>query len=197
MKEIILATSNPGKISELTTILSSFHCIPQNELGIAEVEEKGLSFIENALIKARNASFFGHRPALADDSGLIVQALKGAPGIYSARFAGQKASEDENINLLLNKLKGIPESQCQAYYYCCIAILRHAEDPIPIIATGTWGGTIIQNRMGELGFGYDPIFYLKDYHCTVAQLSMELKNRMSHRAQALNQLRNQLSELAS
>lgn len=195
MKEIILATSNPGKISELKSILASLHCIPQSELGIKDAEETGLSFIENAIIKARHASRFGKKPALADDSGLVVQALNGAPGIYSARFAGINANDNENINLLLNRLEGIPESQRQAYYYCAIVIVTHADDPIPIIATGKWSGTIIQKPMGEQGFGYDPIFYVNDRHCTAAQLTMKIKNTISHRAQALNQLRNQLGDL--
>ncbi|MBA2651079.1 MAG: RdgB/HAM1 family non-canonical purine NTP pyrophosphatase [Tatlockia sp.] len=195
MKEIILATSNKGKISELQSNLPFLLCIPQGELGIADAEETGLSFVENAIIKARQASRLGAQPALADDSGLVVQALNGAPGIYSARFAGINASDSENINCLLDKLKGIPESQRQAYFFCAIAVLRHADDPSPIIATGKWSGTIIQQRMGFQGFGYDPVFYVQEHQCTAAQLSMKIKNTISHRAQALNQMRSQLENL--
>lgn len=192
MKEIILATSNKGKILELEAILSSWRCIPQRSLGISDAEEIGLSFIENAIIKARHASQHANKPALADDSGLVVQALNGAPGIYSARFAGANASDEANIDLLLEKLAQTPDSQRQAFYYCAIAFVQHAEDPTPIIATGKFSGTISKTRMGEEGFGYDPIFYLASHHCTVAQLPAKIKNTISHRAQALNQLRYQL-----
>ncbi|KTD35079.1 deoxyribonucleotide triphosphate pyrophosphatase [Legionella nautarum] len=192
MKEIILATSNRGKIAELEAILSSWRCIPQRSLGISDAEETGLSFIENAIIKARHASQHANKPALADDSGLVVHALNGAPGIYSARFAGTNASDEANINLLLDKLAHTPDSQRQAFYYCAIAFVQHAEDPTPIIATGKFSGTISKTRRGEEGFGYDPIFYLANHHCTVAQLPAKLKNTISHRAQALNQLRKQL-----
>lgn len=146
MKDLILATSNQGKIAELKSILDPFNCIPQAELGIKDAEETGLSFIENALIKARHASHLANKPALADDSGIVVQALNGAPGIYSARFAGQNASEDENIKLLLKQLEGTPTSQRHAYFYCAIALLTHPEDPIPLIATGKWSGTIIEKK---------------------------------------------------
>jgi XTP/dITP diphosphohydrolase len=194
MKEIILATSNPGKIAELQAILSSLCCIPQSSLGIESAEEKGLSFVENAIIKARHASRLGKKPALADDSGLVVPALNGAPGIYSARFAGRDATDRDNINLLLTKLLKVPESQCQAYFYCAIALLEHAKDPTPIIATGKLLGTISKKPVGEQGFGYDPIFYLTSHRCTMAQLSGSIKNTISHRAQALNQLCKQLPQ---
>ncbi|KTC92582.1 deoxyribonucleotide triphosphate pyrophosphatase [Legionella drozanskii LLAP-1] len=192
MKEIILATSNKGKIAELEAILSSWHCIAQRSLGISDAEEIGLSFIENAIIKARHASLLANKPALADDSGLVVHALNGAPGIYSARFAGANANDEDNINLLLDKLAHTPDSQRQAFFYCAIALVEHAKDPTPLIATGKFSGTISKMRMGEQGFGYDPIFYLASHHCTVAQLPAKIKNTISHRAQALNQLRQQL-----
>ena len=192
MKEIILATANPGKIRELQSILSPVHCILQQQLGIESVEETGVSFVENALIKARHASKIGGKPALADDSGLVVEALNGAPGIYSARFAGENATDDENINLLLAELENLPESKRQAYYYCSIVLVMHPNDPTPIIATGKWPGTIGFERMGQQGFGYDPLFYVEEYQCTAAELSQEIKNRISHRAQALQHLKEQI-----
>lgn len=192
MKEIILATSNKGKIAELEAILSPLHCIPQANLGIENAEETGLSFVENAIIKARHASRLGNKPALADDSGLVVQSLHGAPGIYSARFAGIDATDSDNINLLLERLKDVPEAQRQAYFYCAIALVDSADDPTPIIATGKLLGTISTMRSGEQGFGYDPIFYIESHHCTAAQLPAKIKNTISHRAQALNQLRKQI-----
>ncbi|MBA3537934.1 MAG: RdgB/HAM1 family non-canonical purine NTP pyrophosphatase [Tatlockia sp.] len=195
MKEIILATSNQGKISELESILGFLKCIPQSDLGIGDAEETGLSFVENAIIKARHASHLGNKPALADDSGLVVQALNGAPGIYSARFAGKNACDNDNINLLLNRLEGVPESQRQAYFYCAIAVLTHADDPIPIIVTSKWSGIITQKKMGEQGFGYDPVFYVPGHHCTSAQLPINIKNNLSHRAQALKQLLARLEDL--
>lgn len=192
MKELILATSNAGKINELKSLLPSFHCIPQKELGIEDAEETGLSFVENAIIKGRHACRLGSQPALADDSGLVVQSLNGAPGIYSARFSGSDASDDDNIHLLLDRLAGKPQSQRKAYYYCAIVFLTHAEDPTPIIATGRWQGTITEQPMGSQGFGYDPVFYVNEFQCTAAELTKEVKNSISHRALALRQLRSEL-----
>lgn len=189
MKEIILATGNRGKIAELEAILHPIHCIPQANLGITEAEETGLSFIENAIIKARHASRLGNKPALADDSGLVVAALHGAPGIYSARFAGKQGNDAANIDLLLTKLADIPVDQRQAYFYCAIALVRHAEDPTPLIATGTFEGIITTERKGEQGFGYDPVFYIDSEQCTAAQLPAKIKNSISHRAKALAKLR--------
>lgn len=188
MKELILATSNPGKISEIQAILSTIKCIPQHELRIPDAEETGLSFIENAIIKARHASRHSNKPALADDSGLVVQALNGQPGIYSARFAGNQASNLDNIDLLLQKLQTIPAEQRQAYFYCALAIVDHADDPIPFIATGKLEGSITLVPKGDAGFGYDPVFYLEAYGCTAAQLPISVKNMISHRALALNKL---------
>ncbi len=185
MKNLILATSNPGKIAELQTMLPSFHCISQTTLGITDADETGLSFIENAIIKARHASRLGNQPALADDSGLVVEALNGAPGIYSARFAGPQANNQDNIDLLLSRLAHIPDDKRSAYFYCAIAMVQHADDPTPIIATGKLTGQISRECRGEHGFGYDPIFYLPDYQCTLAELASEIKNAISHRAMAL------------
>ncbi|CEK09592.1 ribosomal protein Ham1 [Legionella hackeliae] len=189
MKEIILATGNKGKLAEIAAILTPVHCISQIELGIESPEETGLSFIENALIKARHASRLGNKPALADDSGLVVDILNGEPGIYSARYAGANASDAENIALLLDKLAHVPEAQRQAYFYCAIAVVSHTNDPTPLIATGKFSGRIISARAGEGGFGYDPIFFIDSMDCTAAQLPAKIKNTISHRAQALNQLR--------
>lgn len=193
MKQLILATSNSGKIEELEALLAPIHCIPQQALGIEDAEETGLSFIENAIIKARHASRLAGQAALADDSGLVVAALGGQPGIYSARFAGLKAQAEDNIQLLLTKLASIPEGHRQAYFYCAIAVVQSADDPAPLIATGAFSGTITMQACGGHGFGYDPIFYLPEYQCTCAELPVAIKNTISHRAKALQQLRTQLS----
>lgn len=188
MNQLILATSNAGKIAELQSLLPSFQHISQQTLGITDADETGLSFIENAIIKARNASRFGSAPALADDSGLVVPALNNQPGIYSARFAGPSATDNDNINLLLARLADTPDEQRHAYFYCAIALVQHADDPIPLIATGTLSGTISSQPAGKHGFGYDPVFYVADYNCTLAELTPTVKNTISHRAQALKQL---------
>jgi len=195
MKEIVLATNNAGKIAELQFILNPTHCISQSSLGIPNIEETGVSFIENALIKARHASRLSGKPALADDSGLVVDALQGEPGIYSARYAGLKASDTDNIQLLLEKLKYIPVEQRHAYFYCAIALVQHADDPTPVIACGKFNGWITLEPAGEHGFGYDPVFYVPSHKCTAAQLPATIKNSISHRAQALKQLRQQLNQL--
>ncbi len=193
MKNIILATGNQGKINELKAMLPSYHCISQRALNIHDATEDGLSFIENAIIKARHASHLSSQPALADDSGLVVPALNGAPGIYSARFAGQHANDAENIQLLLARMANIPEQQRQAYFYCAIVLIQHVNDPTPMIATGTLSGHIAHECLGDNGFGYDPVFYLRNYQCTLAQLPAEIKNKISHRAIALNQLQQQMT----
>ncbi len=188
MKTIILATSNTGKIAELQALLSPVECISQQSLGISDAEETGLSFVENAIIKARHASLQSGQPALADDSGLVVQALNGQPGIYSARFAGPAAMDTDNIDHLLSKLRQTPTRERHAFFYCAIALIMHADDPTPIIATGVLHGIIAQERSGEQGFGYDPVFYLPSHGCTLAQLPAAEKNKISHRALALKQL---------
>jgi XTP/dITP diphosphohydrolase len=195
MNELILATSNAGKINELNALLSPIVCIPQTELGINDAEETGLSFIENAIIKARHASLHAKKPALADDSGLVVPALNGAPGIYSARYAGINANDTNNINLLLHNMTHLTEERRNAYFYCAIALVHHEQDPTPIIATGLIHGTITTHPLGHQGFGYDPIFFVNEYQCTAAQLSANIKNTISHRAQALNQLRTAIPQI--
>jgi XTP/dITP diphosphohydrolase len=188
LNTLILATSNPGKVAELQAILSPIKCIAQSSLHIQSAEETGLSFIENAIIKARHASRMSQKPALADDSGLVVSALKGQPGIYSARFAGPNASDQENRDHLLKALLSIPTSQRQAYFYCAIALVMHADDPTPRIATGILHGSIAHAPQGQHGFGYDPIFLLPNSTKTLAEISPFEKNKISHRGQALKQL---------
>lgn len=189
MKEIILATSNKGKIKELNELLAPTSCISQSSLNISDAVEDGLSFIENALIKARHASFYAGKPALADDSGLVVPALDGAPGIYSARYAHANATDQENIDLLLKSMAHLDGSLRDAYFYCAVALVTHAKDPTPIIATGMFKGRIHSSALGDGGFGYDPVFYIEEYQCTAAQLPATIKNTISHRAKALSQLR--------
>lgn len=192
VKELIIATSNPGKFAEFQTLLAPIHCIAPSHIGIDSVEETGLSFIENAIIKARHACRLTQKPALADDSGIVVAALDGAPGIYSARFAGQNATNEDNIELLLERLSNIPSKDRKAYFYCALALVRYENDPTPIIATGQLNGTINNEPRGEQGFGYDPIMYITKYKRTVAELPAEVKNTISHRAHALKHLRKQL-----
>ncbi len=189
MKTIILASNNRGKINEFNQLVAEFglHVVPQSEFNLPSVAETGLSFVENALIKARFAAQHTGLPALADDSGLEVEALQGAPGIYSARFAGEEATDAENNQLLLEKLADIPESQRTARYHCVIVLLRHATDPTPLICQGTWTGSITLTLRGTLGFGYDPCFYVPTHQCTAAELPTEIKNRISHRALAFQQ----------
>jgi len=194
MDSLIIATSNAGKLLELNALLDPIKCVTQASLGIEPVEETQSTFIENALLKARHASAIAKQPALADDSGLVVPALQGAPGIFSARYAGPGASDADNIKYLLKQLNPIPPSQWQAYFYCAIVLIEHASDPTPIIASGRIDGIIINTPQGEHGFGYDPIFYVPEYQSTMAQLPAEVKNQMSHRAIALRQLQQQLQD---
>jgi XTP/dITP diphosphohydrolase len=190
MDELVLATTNKGKIAELTALLSPINCIPQHTLGITATEETSVSFVENAIAKARHVSRITGKPALADDSGLVVNALQGQPGIYSARFAGTNATDEQNTVLLLHKLSELIDANRSAYFYCAIVILQHADDPTPLIATGILHGSILQQPIGSSGFGYDPIFYVPSMQCSLAQLDTSIKNTISHRAQALNKLRN-------
>ncbi|MGV3739985.1 MAG: RdgB/HAM1 family non-canonical purine NTP pyrophosphatase [Gammaproteobacteria bacterium] len=192
MDTLVLATNSKGKISELTALLAPIHCITQAQFHIPEVDETGLSFIENALIKARHACHYSKYPALGDDSGLVIDALNGCPGIYSARFAGEKASDAANIEKVLQAMKNVPREASQAYFYCAIALVRYPEDPTPIIALGRLDGMIIQKQQGNDGFGYDPIFWLPEQQKTLAEISMQEKNLISHRAQALRGLLSQI-----
>ncbi|MFA5985484.1 MAG: RdgB/HAM1 family non-canonical purine NTP pyrophosphatase [Methylococcaceae bacterium] len=193
--DLVLATGNTGKIKEFQALLADYHIIGQAQHQVPECEETGLSFVENAILKARNASLYSHLPALADDSGLVVDALDGAPGIYSARYAGQGASDPENIEKLLQAMAEVPSTQRSARFICVLVFMASAQDPCPIIAQGVWEGSILTQPIGENGFGYDPIFGLPDQPCSAAQLSPEAKNRLSHRAMALTDLRLRLKAL--
>lgn len=193
MESLILATSNVGKIHEFRHLLTPIHCIPQDELGIISIPETKVTFVENALLKARHASHCGNAPALADDSGLVVPALGGEPGIYSARYAGKTATTQQNNALLLEKLRTTPQNQWQAYFYCVLVLVKHPQDPTPIIAYGQVQGLITDKPAGTHGFGYDPIFYLPNYQCTMAELAIVIKNTISHRANAFRELKKQLS----
>lgn len=192
MKKILLATDNVGKIKELQALLSPIQCISQAEFKIATPEETGLTFVENALLKARHASQIADLPVLADDSGLVVPALFGKPGIHSARFAGPDATSTQNIQALLEGMTHLDDGQREAYFYCVLVLLQHPNDPTPLIATGTWHGRIQHLQTGSGGFGYDPVFYIDTHACTAAELPIEIKNKISHRAQAFENLRSQL-----
>ena len=187
MKKIILATGNQGKVRELNAMLKSHYIIvSQKDLQVEEVPETGSSFIENALIKARNASFQTNLPALADDSGLEVEALDGDPGIYSARYAGEEATDEDNISKLISNME---QHQNRSARFCCAMVfVENAEDTKPIIIEKYWNGEILREAIGNNGFGYDSIFYLPDLQCSSAQLEPEKKNLLSHRGQALNEL---------
>ena len=189
-KRVVLASSNKGKLREINELLQGLHivAVPQNQLGVTDADETGLTFVENALIKARHAAQLTGLPAIADDSGLEVDALQGAPGIYSARYSGVGASDADNVRLLLDNLKEVPEAQRSARFQCLMVYMRHAKDPTPIICQGTWEGRILFEPVGENGFGYDPVFYVPEELCSAAQLPAEVKNRLSHRGQALRQL---------
>ena len=187
MKKIILATGNQGKVRELNAMLKSHYIIvSQKDLQVEEVPETGSSFIENALIKARNASSQTNLPALADDSGLEVEALDGDPGIYSARYAGEEATDEDNISKLISNME---QHQNRSARFCCAMVfVENAEDTKPIIIEKYWNGEILREAIGNNGFGYDSIFYLPDLQCSSAQLEPEKKNLLSHRGQALNEL---------
>jgi XTP/dITP diphosphohydrolase len=190
MKRIVLASSNPGKVREINQLLAGLNIevVPQSQFGVPDIEETGLSFVENALLKARNAAQHTGLPAIADDSGIEVDALNGAPGIYSARYAGVGASDQQNLDKLLAELKDVPQNLRSARFQCLMVYLRHAADPTPLICQGTWNGRILLAAQGVNGFGYDPVFYVPTHDCSSAQLPPEVKNSLSHRGQALRNL---------
>jgi XTP/dITP diphosphohydrolase len=190
MKEIVLASSNPGKVREINQLLADLdlHVKPQSEFGIPDAEETGLTFVENAILKARNAAWHTGLPAIADDSGIEVDALNGEPGIYSARYAGADASDQANLEKLLADLRDIPESQRTARFQCLMVYLEHVDDPTPLICQGTWEGRILFEPRGDNGFGYDPVFYVPTHDCSSAELTPKIKNSLSHRGHALRQL---------
>ncbi len=188
--KLVLASSNPGKLKEIRNLLSNSGkaIVNQAELGIDDAIENGSSFMENALIKARHASLHSGSAALADDSGLEVDFLEGKPGIHSARFAGPKATDEDNIRKLLNDLQGVPEEQRTARFHCVIALVLNETDEKPILCHGIWEGRILDHCTGDNGFGYDPVFYVPELGCTSASLTPEMKNLHSHRAMALKKL---------
>ena len=196
MKKLVLASANAGKLRELKRILDDlgYDLHPQSEFGVSEAAETGATFVENAIIKARHAAEQTGLPALADDSGIEVDALDGAPGVYSARFAGSNADDDANNALLVEKLRDLPQARRGARYRAVIVFMRHAGDPSPLICEGSWEGVIQLEPAGDGGFGYDPYFYLPELGCTSAELSADEKNRLSHRGQALAKLKTRLAQ---
>ena len=188
--DLVLASANSGKIKELQQMLGGlgFNIVPQTQLNIADIEETGLTFVENSILKARNAAAHSSLPAVADDSGLEVDFLKGAPGIYSARFAGEAATDSSNRDKLLELMKDVPADQRTARYQSVIVYMRHSNDPTPIICQGTWEGTIAFDEKGDGGFGYDSIFQVTETNCRAAELDKESKNKLSHRGKAIASL---------
>lgn len=186
--ELVLASSNPGKIREFGQLFADLglRVRPQSDFGVVDVEETGLTFLENALLKAREASRISGLPALADDSGLEVDALAGQPGIYSARYAGEPKSDERNNAKLLEELAEITGKARSGRYWCALVYLRHADDPVPLMVQRSWEGQILEAPLGEGGFGYDPLFWLPELGKSVAQLDAEEKNRLSHRGRALS-----------
>lgn len=195
-QQIVLASGNAKKVAELQTLLHGLGMtvIPQTELGVIDADETGTTFVENAIIKARHAARLTGLAAIADDSGLTVDALDGRPGVYSARFAGPNATDQQNLAQLLADLEGLPAGLRKATFWCVLVYLRHADDPTPLICTGRWQGTITESPRGEHGFGYDPVFLVPALAKTAAELSPTEKNRLSHRGQALRQLQQLLQE---
>lgn len=195
MKKVVLASGNKGKVREINQILAGLdiEVVPQTEFGVEEIEETGLTFVENAILKARNAAQVTGLPAIADDSGLEVDALKGEPGIYSARYAGVGATDEANLQKLLAEMESIQEPERTARFQCLMVYMEHGSDPTPLICQGTWEGRITTEPQGENGFGYDPVFLVPEHNCTSAQLSSDEKNSLSHRGQALRKLVDALS----
>ncbi|HIP76429.1 MAG TPA: XTP/dITP diphosphatase [Psychromonas hadalis] len=186
-KQWVLATGNLGKVKEMSALLNTFsiEVLPQSHFNVSEVPETGTTFVENAIIKARHAAQVTGLPAIADDSGLEVDFLDGKPGIYSARFAGENASDQDNIDLLLTQLQGVEKSKRTARFQCVLVYMRHHIDPTPIICQGSWEGDILTKQQGENGFGYDPIFWVESEQCSSAELSKARKSELSHRGKAL------------
>lgn len=198
-QRIVLASGNAGKLKEFQSLLSDagFEVIPQSEFNVSDAEETGLSFVENAILKARHACRATGLPALADDSGLEVDALLGKPGIYSSRFAGEDGPDKDSANnqKLLNSLQGLAQAERSARFQCVLVYMRHAEDPTPVICQGSWEGQILHKISGEGGFGYDPLFYVPEHDCSAAELSKSEKNAISHRGKAMQLLLSQLERL--
>jgi XTP/dITP diphosphohydrolase len=189
-QQIVLASSNLGKIKEIQAILAKQVIVPQSAFNVTDADETGSTFVENAIIKARNAALHCNLSSIADDSGLVVDALNGAPGVTSARYAGVGASDHDNVLKLLDELKGVPDERRTARFICVMVFMEHASDPFPVIAQGVWEGRILQRPVGANGFGYDPVFWVPEHNCASAELSADVKNSLSHRGQALRSLTN-------
>lgn len=187
-QQIVLASSNIGKIKEIQAILAEHLIVPQSVFNVTDADETGSTFVENAIIKARHAAFHCKLPAIADDSGLVVDALSGAPGVISARYAGVGASDRDNVQKLLKELEDVPEERRSARFISVMVFLEHAEDPFPVIAQGVWEGQILYQPIGANGFGYDPVFWVPEQQCASAELSAAVKNSLSHRSKALRSL---------
>ena len=200
MSKIVLATGNQGKVKELASLLAEhqIEIVPQSNFNVTDIAETGTTFVENAIIKARHAAKLTGLPAIADDSGLEVDALQGAPGVYSARYAsdivGDNVTDDDNTNKLLKALENTPDDQRQARFHCVLVYMKHENDPTPIICHGVWEGSISREKLGDQGFGYDPVFWQEALQLSSAQLPRDVKNRLSHRGQALAQLVKQLAK---
>jgi len=190
LKQLVLASNNTGKLREINDMLRGFdvEALPQSRFNVPEADETGLSFVENATLKARHAARHARLPAIADDSGIEVDYLNGAPGIYSARYAGVGASDAQNLQKLLDALENVSDEHRGARFRCVMVYLRHELDPTPMIAQGTWEGRILSSPRGTNGFGYDPIFFVPTHGCSSAELPPEIKNTLSHRGQALRAL---------
>ncbi len=195
-QKIVLATGNQGKVREMADLLADFgfDVVAQSEFNVSEVAETGTTFIENAVIKARHAAKETGLAAIADDSGLEVDFLKGAPGIYSARYAGEGASDQQNLEKLLDAMQGVPQEQRTARFHCVLVLMRHELDPTPIVCHGKWEGRILTEAQGDNGFGYDPVFFVPEDNCASAELEPTRKKQLSHRGKALKQLFATLSE---
>ena len=196
MEKVVLATGNKKKVAELNALLADldYAVVPQSEFNVESVPETGTTFVENAIIKARHAARVTGLPAIADDSGIEVDALLGRPGVYSARYAGEDASDEDNLEKLLEDMNGVPAVLRSARYWCVLVYMRHADDPTPIICQASWEGSLATEPTGENGFGYDPIFNVPDLDCTAAELDPATKNSLSHRGKALAQLVKALQE---
>ena len=190
MSKLVLATGNQGKVKEMASLLADFgfDVVAQSDYNVSSVAETGTTFIENAIIKARHAAKETGLPAIADDSGLEVDYLKGAPGIYSARFAGIDASDEENLQKLLKEMEGVADEQRTARFHCVLVMMRHENDPTPLVCHGSWEGKILTEAHGENGFGYDPVFWVPEDQCSSAELEPTRKKQLSHRGKALAKL---------
>jgi len=193
-KKLVIASNNKGKLAEFEHLLAplGFTPLPQGDLGVGEADEPAVTFVENAILKARHAARQTGLPALADDSGLAVDALGGQPGVRSARYAGPGATDADNVAALLEALADIPEAERTAQFHCVLVYLRHADDPTPLICHGRWPGRILEQPVGDGGFGYDPVFFAPEYQCSAAELNREQKGQISHRGRALASLLEQL-----